>query len=179
MGLFSRGSPKPPPAAPADAGGKVYATYIKSLLDYELSRKTVLESKASAVVTTSGVLVTLLFGLVAVVTGAKNFVLPEDAQVWLGLAVGLFVIATALAVTASVLPVPYGQVKFDAKNLKGVWQQSELTASVNVAAAQLQQRDIVRKKNDSKARLVLGAGAAELLALVMLAIAVVIILVVR
>jgi hypothetical protein len=167
--------PKQTPA-PSSDDGAVYAAYIKSLFDYEQNRKTVLEAKASAVVTTSGTLVTLLFGLVAVVTGAKSFTLPVIAHAWLIGAVALFVIAVALAVTTANIPVPYGQATFDAKELQQAWKESASAARSNVAAAQLQQIDIARQKNDIKAKLVRWAAVGELLALLMLAVAVVLIL---
>jgi hypothetical protein len=53
-------------------GYEVYAELIEKLADTEAARKTNLEQKAGAVITTSGSLVTLLFGLVAVLTTKQS-----------------------------------------------------------------------------------------------------------
>src|SRR5260370_33042441 len=99
-------SPAPPPAPPAPpaapaapGGGDVYGAYIKSILDNELVRRTGLEARASTVVTTAGTLVTLLFGLVAVITGAAEVQLPGAAHGWLIAAVRLLQVAPAAALS--------------------------------------------------------------------------------
>lgn len=163
------------PSASQPGGGSVYAPYITSLLDYEQARKTALEAKATAVITTSGTLVALLFGLVAVVTGAKTFVLPVASHGWLVAAIVLFVVAVGLAIVASIIPVPYGTVTFDPSNLSRVWRTPPDVASRHVAEAQLSQIALAKKKNSRKAWMVLLSGLLELSALVMLAVAVIVI----
>jgi len=168
----------PVPAVPAAAppgGGDVYGAYIKSLLDYEQARKSGLDARAAAVVATAGTLVTLLFGLVAVVTGAHSFVLPPTARGWLIAAVVLFVVAIALAVTVTVIPLPYGQVDFK-EDPSQLCQEPASTASVHVAEAQLALIAIARRANAKVVVLVFLSGIAELLALAMLAVAVILIL---
>lgn len=161
----------------ASAGaGAVYSAFIKGLLDYEQTRKAGLESKAGLAISSSGALATLLFGLVAVITGAKNFMLPSTAHGWLGAAVVLFVVAAGLAVVASVIPVPYGTVEFDATLLEKVWDNPASVASRFVAAGQLEQIKIARSRNQLKACLVIASGSCELSALVMLAVAVMLII---
>jgi hypothetical protein len=162
--------------APPPDDGNVYAAYIGSLLDHEQSRKTVLEAKASAVITTSGALVTLLFGLVAVVTGAKSFKLPEASRGWLIAAVILFVIAAGLGIATANVPVPYGKATFQADQLQHAWKQPTSAARANVAKAQLELIPIAVRKNDLKVKLVRLATLAELLALGTLAVAVILIL---
>src|ERR1035438_5945734 len=149
MPLWRAQAPKPvvPPSPPG--GGDVYGAYIKSLLDYELARQSGLEARASTVVTTAGALVTLLFGLVAVITGAARFRLPGAAHGWL--------IAAVLLVVAGIGP-------------------AAAAASEHVAEAQLKLITIARRKNSRIAWIVLLSGIAELLALVMLAVAVILIL---
>ena len=161
--------------APAPDDGNVYATYINSLLDHEQDRKTALEGKASAVISTSGVLVTLLFGLVAVVTGAKDFKLPEASRPWLIAAIVLFVVATGLGIVTANVPVPYGSATFQACQLEQAWSQPVSAARANVAKAQLALIPIASRKNDLKVKLVISATLAELLALVALAVAVILI----
>jgi disulfide bond formation protein DsbB len=166
---------KPAPAVVPD-DGNIYGAYIKSLLDHEQDRKSVLEAKASAVITTSGALVTLLFGLVAVVTGATNFKLPETSRGWLIAAVLLFVIAAGLGIMTANTPVPYGQATFQADQLQQAWSQPASAARENVAKAQLELIPVAAQKNNLKVKLVISATLAELLALVALAVAVILIL---
>jgi hypothetical protein len=179
--LFRARAPKPVPPSPAapspapPGGGDVYGAYIKSLLDYELARKSGLEARASSVVTTAGTLVTLLFGLVAVITGAASFKLPGMAHGWLIAAVVLFVVAIGLAVTVAVIPLAYGQVDFS-EGPAQLWQETATAASEHVAEAQLKLITIAQQKNSRIAWVVLLSGMAELLALVMLAVAVILIL---
>jgi hypothetical protein len=171
--VTSASSPVPPAAPPG--GGDVYGAYIKSLLDYEQARKSGLDARAAAVVATAGTLVTLLFGLVAVVTGASSFVLPPTARGWLIAAVVLFVVAIALAVTVTVIPLPYGQVDFK-EDPSQLWQEPASTASVHVAEAQLALIAVARRANAKVVVLVFLSGTGELLALAMLAVAVILIL---
>jgi hypothetical protein len=170
-------APAPGPAAPTPDEGNVYGAYIKSLLDHEQDRKTALETKASAVITSSGVIVTLLFGLVAVITGAKNYKLPGSSQDWLIAAVLLFVIATGLGIITANIPVPYGQATFRADQLEQDWGHPASAARKNVAKAQLALIPIAARKNDLKVKLVIAAAAAELLALGALTVIVILILI--
>jgi len=153
----------------------VYGAYIKSQLDYELTRKSGLEARASTVVATAGTLITLLFGLVAFVTGASSFQLPGTAHGWLIAAVVLFVAAIGLAVAVAVIPLRYGQVDFK-EGPAQLWAESAASASAHVAEAQLKLISIAQQKNARIAWLVLLSGVAELLALAMLAVAVILVL---
>ncbi len=169
--------PEPHPETSTLGGaGAVYGGFIKGLLDYEQTRKAGLESKAGLAISSSGVLVTLLFGLVAVITGAKNFMLPSTAHGWLDAAVILFVVAAGLAIVASVVPVPYGTVDFDATVLEQVWGNPASVAARFVAAAQLDQIKIARSRNQLKAWFVIASASCELGALVMLTVAVMLII---
>jgi hypothetical protein len=167
---------KPTPASAPD-DGNIYAAYIESLFDHEQERKSALEAKASAVITTSGALVTLLFGLVAVVTKATNFTLSESSRDSLVAAILLFVIAAVLGVLTANIPVPYGQATFQADQLQQAWSHPASAARENVAKAQLELIPVAAKKNDLKVKLVILATAAELLALGALSVAVIFILV--
>jgi len=119
----------------------------------------------------------LLFGLVAVVTGAKHFKLPETSRDWLIAAVILFVIAIGLSVATSIIPVPYGGATFEADQLQQAWSQPASAAMANVAEAQLQLIPIAVRNNDLKVKFLISAVVAELLALAALAVAIILILV--
>lgn len=91
-------------------GSEVYADFIKSMLDAEDSRKSSLEQRGIGVITTSGALVTLLFGLTATITSAKTFTLPPAARDWLTPAAILFVAAAAAGILVNV-PLFYGKIE--------------------------------------------------------------------
>ena len=65
--------------------------------------KTSLEQRAIALITTSGVLVTLVFGFVAAVTKSKNLAnFTSDEKILIGVALGLFVACAAIALWINV-----------------------------------------------------------------------------
>src|SRR5438093_1388669 len=76
------------------AAGTEYNAFVTAQLAEERSTKTSLESRGITVITTSGTLVTLLFGLVALATKtAQTYTLPDPAPGLLVLAAGLFTLA--------------------------------------------------------------------------------------
>lgn len=62
----------------AERGSSIYAAYVNEQLAAQDSRKTSIEQRGIAVITTSGTLVSLLFGLVAVLTAADDYQYPEE-----------------------------------------------------------------------------------------------------
>lgn len=152
-------------------GADTYSDFVKTLLDAEAARKTSIEAKGSAVITTSGTLVTLLFGLVAVITSRATFKLPLSAHGWLMAAVISFVVAVAAAILVSV-PLPYGQTSITVEDLQDWWNDSLPDAEAAVAGARLLGLTAARRMNSLKV-LVLGiALLAEFVALAMLTVAV-------
>ena len=79
------------------------------------------------------------------------------------------------SITVTVIPLPYGQVDFK-EDPSQLWQEPASTASVHVAEAQLALIAIARRANAKVVVLVFLSGIAELLALAMLAVAVILIL---
>jgi hypothetical protein len=155
----------------ADTTPEVYTDFVKLLLDAENTRRTTLEQKAGAVITTSGTLVTLLFGLVAVITGADTFTLPGPSHGWLVAAIVYFLAAAVLALLISV-PLPYGQTDITATDLAGWWNQPPEQALAAVSGVRLQALAAARRMNRFKARTLVVATAFELVAVLMLGIAV-------
>ena len=154
------------------SGAEVYSDLVKTLLDNEAARKGVLESKGTAVITTSGTLVTLLFGLVAVITSAKNFNLPSASHGWLVAAVVAFVIAVGLAILVS-LPVPYGETEISMNDLRSWWHDPVTEAEAAVAGLRLRAITAARRANGVKVWILGAACVGELLGLVLLSIAVI------
>jgi hypothetical protein len=120
-------------------GYEVYAELVDKLVDAEAARRTTLEQKASAVITTSGTLVTLLFGLVAVLT-------------------------------------PYGETNLTVDELAGMWSDPIIQARAAVAGVRLQALETSRRRNTEKARMLIAAMGIEVVAVIVLAIAVAIML---
>lgn len=156
-------------------GFDVYAELVKSLVDAERTRKTSLEQKASAVITTSGTLVTLLFGLVAVITSKASYALPTAAHGWLGAAVWAFVLAACIALMISV-PRPYGQIELTNAKLLALWSDPVKKAQAQVTGVRLRALETARSRNTTKAWMLAAAIFAELIAVGLLATAVVVVL---
>jgi hypothetical protein len=82
-----------------DTGGSViFSMAIDDQLEQERARKVSLEQRAITVITSSGVLVSLLFGFTAVVDGDEP---TEFGKVLLGAALLFFVAATILSLLAN------------------------------------------------------------------------------
>ncbi|HEX8303893.1 MAG TPA: hypothetical protein VF612_03370 [Jatrophihabitans sp.] len=159
----------------ADTAPDVYTEFVKLLLEAEATRRTALEDKGGAVISTSGTLVTLLFGLVAVVTGADTFTLPGASHGWLIAAIVLFAVASLIAILISV-PLPYGQTDITAAMLASWWSQPPAQAQAAVSGVRLQALAAARRMNAIKARILIAATLFELVAVAMLGVAVVFIL---
>jgi hypothetical protein len=160
-----------PPASSQDRGSVPYSDYIKALEDAESARKASLESRGTGTITTSGALVTLLFGLVAVLTGSETFVFPAAARGYLAAAVILFVLATALGIMIS-SPLFYRAPQLTTEDLKRVWNWPSADAMAKIAVTRLVTIASAKKANTIKAWLLLAAGIVELGALLSLFLAV-------
>jgi hypothetical protein len=166
-----------PAADHADAGSG-YGQFISDQLTQERSRKTSIESRGVTVVTTSGTLVTLLFGLTAGLTAASGFKLPGGAKLPLLLALIAFVIAAGFGIVTN-MPLRYqeatpaGLAKL--VNAKS-WTAPATTGELSVAAAQIALLSAARSADNLKVQLLIVAISAELVAVAFLAWAVAVIL---
>jgi hypothetical protein len=154
-----------------EQGSKPYSDYVKELEDAQTARKASLESRGTAVITTSGTLVTLLFGLVAVLTGSKTFVFPSAGRDYLLAAVILFVLATSLGIVVN-LPLFYKQTQLTGSDLKKVWNWPSGDAMAKIAVTRLVAIESAKKANAIKAWLLFAAGMAEFGALLSLFLAI-------
>jgi hypothetical protein len=160
------------------AAGVAYGQLIADQLTEERARKSSLEARGVTVITTSGTLATLLFGLTAGLTAVTSFKLPADAKLPLLLTVIAFVIA-AMCGLATNLPLIYWEPtpKGLAKLIDSrYWTAQATVGQLRVAAAQVTILSAARAANNIKVRLLIAAAAAELLAVVFLTWAVAIIL---
>jgi hypothetical protein len=154
-----------------DVTSDIYADYIKSLADAETARKTSLEGRGVGVVTSSGTLITLLLALIAVITSAKNLSLPTPAHGYLAAAVILFAIAIGVGLAAN-LPFLYKEAEPDANSLSTAWAYTPEQAQAYLIGTRLEILSSFRHANAVKGWLVLAAGLVQLVAILMLVLAI-------
>jgi hypothetical protein len=147
--------------------GVAYRQLIMDQLTEERSRKSSLESRGVAVITTSGTLATLLFALTAGLTAAARFRLPTDARPPLLLALVAFVVAGICGLVTNLPliyrePTPQGLAKLvDTR----YWTADATVGELRVAEAQITALSAARIANNLKVRLLIGAAGSELLAI--------------
>ncbi len=100
-----------PGSSPATAG-PIYRELIERQLAEEDTRKASFEQRGITVITSSGVLVSLLFGIGALVTSAKGFFVSDHVRGLLAAAVGAFALAAIAGIVVN-LPLRYSDVHAD------------------------------------------------------------------
>jgi hypothetical protein len=163
----------------ADVNGSSFGPTIKDQLDEERATKNSLEARGIGIVTSSGALATLLFGLVAFTRGTNNQLhwnIGTPAKYALAASVVLFAVAALLGLAAA---FPGGYPEADPERLKERVESDEWVKTDPVEAAR---RDAVlnvniikgaRLVNGKKAQAVRWGIAAEAAATVGVALAVV------
>jgi hypothetical protein len=162
----------------ASVKGSSYGHTIQSQLDEERARKTSLESRGIGIVTSSGALATLLFGLVVFTRGNVNqFHVDIGGVAKWALIVGvlLFAVASLMGLAAN-LPLDYREAsiqKLKERVVKAEWDaQDPVEAARYDAVLNVQVLEAARKINGVKAWLIFVGIAAEALAAVAVAVAV-------
>jgi hypothetical protein len=156
------------------AGQVVYAPLLEKQLAEESAIQSSFEQRGVTVITTSGVLVSLLFGLSAVVTDDNGFALPHASRVLLIVALVLFVLAAVSAIITN-WPLNYFAVETeDLQRLinKGNWNGPPRIAAWRIAEAQVTILARARELNELKGRVLLVAMITQVLAVIALAAAV-------
>jgi hypothetical protein len=162
------------------AGTSVYVPLLLEQLKEEASRTSSLEQRGLAVITTSGGVAALLFGLAAVVTASETFVFPDASRALLVAALVLFMFA---AVGGIVSNWPFGYRRIAATELERLigtndyWSGRLEIVSRRVAEAQVSILERVISVNEFKGRSLLAAMFTEVLAVIVLSAAVGIILI--
>lgn len=157
----------------SDGAAEEYAAFVAELLASQEARKSSIEQRGVAVITTSGALVTALFALVALLTKSNGYTLPKSAHGWLGIALVLFAAAGVLALLTN-LPLNYASVSADdvlgrAKSHWG-WPSTKALRELTSTRADLLRR--ASRLNSCKAWLLLAAMLAEVTAVICVAYAV-------
>ena len=158
---------------PAEVGD-AFSQLISDQLVEERARKTSLEQRGVGVITTSGALVTLLFGLSALVSNNQQWVLPDYVRPILALAVLLFLVASVLGLATN-WTLSYIEVEsVGMRDLAtpGHWQTVPAEAARLAAEARIDIIEGFRSKDEIKAWVLRAAIGAEIAAVGVVAIAV-------
>lgn len=152
-----------------DEGFAVYTAYVEKVLESQDSRKTSIEQRGLAVITTSGTLVTLLFAVIGLATReAQTYSLSHDARWWLIAAVALLVGAALFGLATNIPTNRYRNV--DPKELTTLidrnWSEDAWSASGRVSRTRVGIYEAAKDANELKAKLLITAVASEAVALV-------------
>jgi hypothetical protein len=160
-------------AGPEPGGGTLYADFISKQLDEEEKRRTSLEQRGISVISTSGALVTLLFGLAALVTGRQGFELPGSARAMLFVALGFFFVAALLAIATNA-PLRYVDVRTDdlRRAVEQLWGDTRADAERRISATQVRVLAETKRLNNLKGKLLLAAMCGEVIAVLFVALGV-------
>jgi len=153
------------------AGHDVYSQFLDSLLQSEAVRKSSLEQRALAVITTSAALVTLLSGLAAISSHYRSFRILSESGHWFFASSILFVLAAIVGIVVNA-PLFYGQIELTKKTLKDAWDDNVSDAQAAVASARLEQLTAARHANTIKAWALLISTVFEVGAVGLLTVAV-------
>jgi len=159
------------------SGVGVYGAFVDAELQAQDARKASFEQRGVAVVTTSGVLVTLLFALAGLSTSASTFVLPHSARPWLVVALVAFVLA-AVAALATNFPLRYEAVTGEQirSRLNEDPLRDEARAERDVALTRVKALIDAKRKNGIKGAFLFAAIAFEVLAVALVGVAVCIVI---
>lgn len=159
-----------------DAEGGPWPAYIESLLKDQDARKTSIEQRGLAVVTTSGTIVTLLFGLVALLTKGESFTFPDAGRGTLLVALIFFTVAAIFGVVVNA-PLDYKNADLDDdERFWKWWGEANERGTERITATRLRLFRVAQERNGFKGKVLIAAVAAEVSAVGFLAITVVVIL---
>jgi hypothetical protein len=158
--------------------GDEYAALVKEQLDGAYTKQSSFEQRGIAVVTTSGTLASLLFGLVAAITARSGFSFSGLAQAVILAALASFLLAAVLGLGVNSPQLRRTVVGLDPTNFRqqvlntASWEGSAVEGSLAVTDVRLQMLNDARVGNGIRSRLLAAAFGFEGLAAVLLAIAV-------
>ena len=163
------------PVGSQPVGSQIYSDFAKEQLDAEVQRKTSLEQRGLAVVTTSGALVTLVFGLTALSTqGQQTYEPPPGFNSLVATALAWFIAAAFLALlTNAPLPGYAGVRPSDLLSaLRANWNDNESDARARATVTRLNILEAAVRMNNIKAYLLILSILFEVVAVVFVALAV-------
>lgn len=162
-----------PDPSRAEAGDSLFSDFLKDRLADQEARKASFEQRGLSVVTTSGVLATLLFGVAAFAKTEEPYVLSHQAQSWLIVGLVAFVVAAVLALMTN-LPLSY-----DVPSLESILKLAEADSPDARDAAQKRlarwykrMATDAKAKNSAKGWLLFAALLSEVAAIIAVTVAV-------
>jgi hypothetical protein len=153
-----------------DTTGQVLADYVEEQVELEEKRRASLESRGVGVITVSSTLVTLLFGIAAVVTKSQNFAATEDVRQRLSLALVLFAASSVIAIGTTV-PLAIHSVDASAllPEIKALWSKDPEAVRKTTTATRIADLASVQRVNTIKSYVLLAAVAVQVFAVIVLA----------
>ena len=149
----------------SDSGhvGEALVPFLDDQMSTERARKSSLEARGIAVVSTSGALVTLLLGVVAAARGPQGFAVALPVRAVLVAAMALFIAASLLGIYVN---APSGYFDVDPGGLRVLatpanWIRPGDEARRQLTAARVETLVKARSRNQVKARVLLLAVGAE------------------
>lgn len=156
----------------AEDGSRVYEELLIRQQAAEEQRKTSLEQRGATVITTSGLLVTLLFGLSAYVPEQARFPVGAGGRAALLSAVGFLLVAAVLALV-STMPLPYGRLRIEDLDLRALTAEPEQKARSRVVLTSARLLAGTQRLNGVKAHVLVAATLAQVLGAVSIATSIV------
>jgi hypothetical protein len=164
----------------SEASGDIYETFIESTLEYERARKASLEQRGLSIVSSSGVLITLLLGFATFVRGKNDLIAPLPPRILLaaGLVAFLIAILLGLAVNQPLSkyyePVPVQSLRRAVEPSN--WKLDATEAARRVSERRVEEIDTWRDGNGRKATRLYVAGISQAVGIVFVAGAVLVII---
>jgi hypothetical protein len=160
--------------------GSVYGPLLANSLTAEMARKGSIEQRAIAVVTTSGILTSLLVALATFVAGKSAEVpLGGAAKILLVTAVASFVGAAAVSLLANAPRDYRAYSPSDIDRMVEEWEYDGTDADYVVGEFAARRLKVAQKLNTQKARLLQGAVALEVLGVGLVGAAAIVVLINR
>jgi hypothetical protein len=158
--------------------GSAYRDLIKEQFEREENRKSSFETRGMSIITSSGAIVTLLFGLAALATKSNSFHLTGGPKAFLAVALGLLLVAAVCGIAVN---VPLRYEEGDPRSLLRLLEDRFWNGRVAVGqkrAAELELAQLARARglNSRKGKILIAGLAFEVLGVVAVAISVLLIL---
>lgn len=154
----------------ADSAGEVFADFVKDQLEQEDKRRASLETRGVGVITVSGTLVTLLFGISAVVTKNAAFTAPAEVRQRLSWALLAFAVSSVIAIGTT---MPLATQIVDATRLgpeiQHRWGSTLDAAQKKITGTRVADLTSAQRVNTIKSLLLMTAVSAQVVAVLLLA----------
>jgi len=166
------------PTAPSTEpnAGTIYGELIEKLITEEGGRKASFEQRGITVITSSGVFVSLVFGIGAVAT-SQHFSVSASVRTVLSVAVAAFALAAVAGIVAN-WPMKYQDLTLEQLEkwvTPTLWEKRADPAARRAAEARVNVLRRARGRNARKARALITAMVLQVIAIGLVAAAVVLI----